>query len=239
MLRFHVDSGADITALYHHVGSSHQVDEHYNEVFFDLTDEGRIRRLEINPGLLTLTARSLKSYIIRKDILIYLVEDCFSKGEYKFSENLLRNNLDRLRIMAFEHKGYVGMLRSTKSYFKVNMDLLKPAVNEELFRSENRIYTKAKDSVSAKYTKTASVKRSLVANECVIEGSVENSVLFRGVYIGRGAKIRNSIILPGSVVANDADLEYIILDKNVSVRSRSRLAGNENFPVVVGKGGMV
>ena len=239
MMRYHIESNSDITVLYHNVKLGHETDEQYHDVFFDISDEGRVMGMEVNPMLIKQTARSLKSYIIRKDILIYLVEDCFSKGEYKFSENLIRNNIDRLRIMAFEHKGYVGMLRSAKAYFDVNMDLLKPNVSRELFRSENRIYTKAKDSVPAKYTKTASIMHSLVANECVVEGIVENSILFRDVNIGKGAVIRNSIILPGSVVANDAQLEYVILDKNVSVRSRSRLIGNENFPVVVGKGGMV
>jgi len=239
MMRFHIESNADITVLYHNVSVGHDVDEYYHDVFFDIDGEGRVTRMEINPQLITLTPRSLKSYIIRKDILIYLVEDSFSKGEYKFSENLLRNNLDRLRIMAFEHKGYVGMLRSAKAYFDVNMDLLKPHVRKELFQDENRIYTKAKDSVPAKYTRHANLKQSLVANECVIDGTVENSVLFRGVYIGRGANVKNAIILPGSVVANDAVLEYVILDKNVSVRSKSRLIGNERFPVVVGKGGMI
>ena len=239
MMRFHIESNADITCLYHNVEANYETDSQYHDVFFELTDEGRITRLEVNPGLMTLSARSMKSYIIRKDLLIYLVEDCFSKGELKFSENLLRNNLDRMRIMAFEHKGYVGMLRSIKAYFDTNMDLLTPHIRKELFGSENRIYTKAKDSVPAKYTKTANLKQSLVANECIIEGNVENSILFRGVYVGRGAKIRNAIIMPGTVVSNDAELEYVILDKNVNVKARSRLIGNENYPVVVGKGGMV
>jgi len=239
MMRFHIESNSDITVLYHNVSVGHEVDEHYHDVFFEISGEGRVARIEINPQLITLTSRSLKSYIIRKDLLIYLIEDSYSKGEYKFSENLLRNNLGRLRIMAFEHKGYVGMLRSAKAYFDVNMDLLKPHVRKELFQSENRIYTKAKDSVPAKYTKSANLKQSVVANECVIEGTVENSVLFRDVYIGKGAMVKNAIILPGSVVANDALLECVILDKNVSVRSRSRLIGNQYFPIVVGKGGMI
>jgi len=239
MMRFHIDSEADITVLYHSVMPGFEVDEQYRDVFFELSDEGRIKSIEINPGLPSLTARSLKSYIIRKDILIYLIEDSCSKGEYKFSENLLRNNLERLRIMAYEHKGYVGMLRSSKAYFDVNMDLLNPAIRKELLHSKNRIYTKAKDSVPAKYTKTADLKHSLIANECIIEGSVENSVLFRDVYVGRGAKIKNCIILPGTNVGGDARLEYVILDKNVSVRNRSKLAGNENFPIVVGKGGRI
>ena len=239
MMRFHIESNADITALYHHVSPDYQVDEYYHEVFFGMSDEGRIRSLEINPVNTSSSARSLKSYIIRKDVLTYLIEECYSKGEYKFSENLLRNNLDRLRIMGYEKKGYVGLLRSVGSYFSVNMDLLNQRVRDELFSAQNRIYTKTKDSVPAKYTKTASVNRCLVANECVIEGSVENSVLFRDVHIGKGARVRNSIILPGSDVGDNAELEYVILDKNVNVRRMSRLVGNERFPVIVGKGGSV
>ncbi|MCL2111628.1 MAG: glucose-1-phosphate adenylyltransferase subunit GlgD [Clostridiales bacterium] len=239
MMRFHVESGSDITVLYHNVGPEHSVDELYWDVFLDLSDEQRIRGIEINPTHTHLTARSLKSYIMRKDILIYLVDECFSKGEHSFSENLIRNNVDRLRIMAFEHKGYVGMLNSVPAYFKVNMDLLGSDIRKELFSSTNRIFTKTKDSVPAKYTKSANVKRSLVANECVVEGSVEDSVLFRDVYIGKNARIKNSIILPGAEVGDDAELEYVILDKNVNVRRRSRLVGSENHPIVIGKGDVV
>jgi glucose-1-phosphate adenylyltransferase len=119
------------------------------------------------------------------------------------------------------------------------MDLLNPKVREELFQEENRIFTKAKDSVPAKYTKSANVKQSLIANECIIEGTVENSVLFRDVRIGKGAVVKNSVLLPSVEVGSGAELEYVILDKNVSVRSRSRLVGNEKFPVIVGKGGSV
>ena len=239
MMRYHISSNADITALYHNVYPGYHVDDHYHEVFFDLTDEGRIMGMEVNPVLTKLTARSLKSYIIRKDILIYLVEECFSKGMYRFSENLLRNNLDRLRIMAYEHPGYVGLLRSVQSYYDVNMDLLNREVREELLQSKNRIYTKTKDSVPAKYMATANVSRSLVANECIIAGKIENSVIFRDVRIGKDAVVKNSVLLPSVEVGDGAILEHVILDKNVSVRSRSRLVGNDRFPVVVSKGGLV
>lgn len=239
MMRFHIESGADITALYHKVSSEHRVDSQYREVFLDLSLEGRVRSIEVNPAHTELVARSLKSYIVRKDLLVRLVDESYAKGEYKFSENLLRNNVDHLRIMAFEHEGYVGMLRSVSAYFDINMDLLDPDISAELFPANNRIYTKAKDSVPAKYVRTADVRRSLVANECIIAGSVENSVLFRDVRVGHGAKIKNSVILPSAEIGEGAELEYVILDKNVSVRSRSRLIGNEKYPIVISKGSMV
>jgi len=239
MMRFHIESEADITVLYHTVEADYTVEQQYHEVFFDMSDEGRINGIEISPTSTSLTARSLKSYIIRKDLLMYLVDDCNSKGEYKFSENLLRNNLDRLKIMGFEHTGYVGMLKSVPAYYDVNMDMLNPKVREELFPEKNRIYTKTKDSVPAKYTQAADVRQSLVANECVIEGSVENTVLFRNVHIGRESKIKNSIILAGTVIGEGAELEYVILDKNVSIRPGSRLVGTSNYPVVIRKGALV
>ena len=239
MMGFHIESGADITALYHRVAPGHHAEEQYHQVFFDLTDEGRIRGLEVNPVQTALTAHSLKSYIVRKDILMYLIDDCYSKGEHNFSEDLLRNNLGRLRIMGFEHIGYVGMLRSVPAYFDVNMDMLDAEVREELFPAKNRVYTKTKDSVPAKYTREADVKQSLVANGCVIEGSVDTTVLFRDVHIGRGSRITNSILLSGTVIAEDVELEYVILDKNVSVRPGSRLVGTKDHPVVIRKGALV
>jgi len=198
-----------------------------------------VRGLEINPTLMPNNARSMKTYIVRKDILIYLVDETYAKGGYKFSENLIRNNIDRMRIMAFEHKGYVGTLRSVASYFRVNMDLLNEEVRRELFLSKNRIYTKVKDSVPAKYIGDSVVKNSLIANGCIIEGRVENSVLSREVHIGKGAVVKNSIILSNTVVSEEADLEYTVLDKNVGVRPKSRLVGNAEFPMVIRKGGQV
>jgi len=239
MMRFHIESGADITILYHNMRENHTVDEGYRDVFLELSDDGRVRGIEVNPVLTAHTARSLKSYIIRKDILMYLVDECFSKGEYKFSENLLRNNVERIKIMAFEHKGYVGMLRSAAAYFRINMDMLDAKIRDELFPAGNRIYTKAKDSVPSKYAVSAEAKQSLVANECIIEGSIKKSVLFRDVRVGKGAKIKNSILLAGSKIEENADLEYVILDKNVTVRQHSRLVGSKDYPVVIRKGGLV
>ncbi|MDR3364259.1 MAG: glucose-1-phosphate adenylyltransferase subunit GlgD [Clostridiales Family XIII bacterium] len=239
MMRSHIESGADITALYYNVAPGHHTDERNHEVFFDLAEDGRVKSIEVNPMLTQLTAYSLKSYIVRKDIIIYLIDESFSKGEYKFSEDLLRNNIDRIKIMAYEHKGYVGMLNSVSTYFGINMDLLDQKIRNELFPAKHRIYTKTKDSVPAKYTPSAEVSRSLIASGCIIEGHVENSVLFRDVHIGKGAMIKNSIVLPSAAIAEDAQLEYVILDKNVSVRQRSRLVGSENFPVVIRKGGTV
>jgi glucose-1-phosphate adenylyltransferase len=239
MMRYHIESGADMTVLYRRTPAGYYNDDRSHEVLLDIGDDGRIRGLEVNPVLTTLGAHSLKTYIVRKDILIYLVDDSYSKGEYKFSEGLLRSNLDRIRIMGFEHEGYVGTMSSVASYYKVNMELLGEDIRDALFPASRPIYTKTQDSVPTKYISTADVQGSLIANGCIIEGNVENSVVFRNVHVGRDAKIKDSIILPNTVVAEGAELDHVILDKNVRVRARSRLVGSADFPVVIRKGGMV
>jgi glucose-1-phosphate adenylyltransferase len=239
MMKYHIESGADITALYHKADAASLADERFHEVYFDVAEDGRIKSLEINPALSLLNARSLKSYIIRKDVLVYLVEESVSKGEFKFSEGLLRNSLSRLKVMGFEHDGYVGTMNSVASYFEMNMDLLNVDIRKELFLAQNRIYTKIKDSVPAKYAEAAEVKNSLVANGCVIEGEVENSILFRGVHVGRDAVVKNSIVFSNTDIGGGADLEFTILDKDVNVRQNSRLVGNREFPMVIRKGGLV
>jgi len=239
MMRFHIDQGADVTVLYHRTPPDHRVDDKFYEVYLDIDEQSRVREIEVNPAQSALNERSMKAYILRKDIMIYLVEESFAKGGYKFSEDLLRSNLNRVKVVAYEHKGYVGSLSSVAAYFRLNMDLLNADIRSELFPSKNRILTKVKDSVPAKYAQSAQVRNSLIANGCIIEGEVEDSILFRDVHIAKGAKVKHSIINSNTEVATDSELEYTILDKNVSVRPNSRLVGNMDFPMVIRKGGVV
>jgi glucose-1-phosphate adenylyltransferase len=198
-----------------------------------------VMEVEVNPGVSALDHISMDTYIIRKDILIYLVEESIAKGEYHFVNDLIRGNLSRLKIMGFEHAGYVGRMHSVAAYYKANMDFLDTKLQKALFRGRNRIFTKVKDEVPAKYIGESHVTNSIVANGCIIEGDVENSILFRGVYVGKGSSVKNSILLPGTEVNDNAELQYVVIDKNVSVRNRSRLIGNAEFPVVIRKGAMV
>ncbi|MCL2493194.1 MAG: glucose-1-phosphate adenylyltransferase subunit GlgD [Clostridiales bacterium] len=239
MMRFHIDQHADVTILYQDIPAADHRGDRFAEVYLDIEKDGTVTGIELNPAHSDLFARNMETYIIGKDTLIYMVEESFAKGEYQFCEELLRNNIGRSKIMAFEHKGYVGTMRSVAAYYKINMDLLNAEVRDELFSSKNRIYTKVRDSVPAKYTMTADVSGSLIANGCIIEGKVENSVLFRSVHVGRDTVVKNSIIFPGTDISEDAELENVILDKNVSVRARNRLIGAVDFPVVIRKGSVV
>lgn len=240
MLQAHIDKGADITVLYNKSEQEPYVDNiRYEDVRFDIDRGGRVREVEFNPRTSKLRCFSMDTYIVRKDTLIYLVEESIARGEYFFVNNLIRGNLDRLNILGFEHKGYVSRIWSIPSYFKANMDFLDSGLQQSLFRSRNRILTKLKDEVPAKYSATANVKNSIIANGCVIEGEVENSVIFRGVFIGRGAVVKNSIIMEGSEIGENSELDNVVIDKNVAARSRCRLIGSKTFPVIIPKGATV
>ena len=239
MMRFHIDSKADITALYYNIDSNEEREEKSEDTFFTMDSDGRIISLEVNPMSPSSTARNMRAYIIHKDLLINLVDECYSQGEYSFCEGLIRRNLEKYRIMAYEHKGYVGAISSVESFYNVNMDLLNTEIRNELFNTENRIYTRVKDSVPAKYISTADVRNSLVANECIIAGQVEDSILFRKVRVNENAVIKNSIVFSGVVIGENAILENVILDKNVTVRPDCKLVGSSSFPIVIRKGGVV
>ncbi|MDR2486453.1 MAG: glucose-1-phosphate adenylyltransferase subunit GlgD [Clostridiales Family XIII bacterium] len=238
-LHYHIEKGADVTVLYNRLSAEPYRGERYDDVRFRIGRQGTVTQVEHDLSATASDCLSMDTYIIRKDILACLVDECISRGEYHFAAHLIGGNLDRLKVMAWEHKGYVGRMHNVAAYYSVNMDMLKADVRTMLFDTDNHIYTKIKDEVPARYLPTAQVRGSLVANGCIIEGEVENSVLFRGVYVGKGTTVRNSIILPGTETGDNAELDYVILDKNVVVRNRTRLVGNEQFPMVIRKGAVV
>ena len=130
-------------------------------------------------------------------------------------------------------------MNSLATFFRHNMEVLKDDVRADLFCSTHPIYTKVKDEVPARYVHDATSRNSLVADGCVIEGEVENSILFRGVRVQRGAKIRNCIIMQASDLGPECELSYTILDKGVTIRAGRKLTGFDSFPIIIRKGATI
>ena len=124
------------------------------------------------------------------------------------------------------------------SYYKHNMELLNREVRDELFGSRD-IYTKVRDSAPSKYGAEVTVKNSLISDGCEIEGTVENSILFRGVTVAKGATVRNSIIMQDGVVESGANVNYIIADKGATITQGRALVGYQSYPIVLSKGTIV
>jgi glucose-1-phosphate adenylyltransferase len=239
MMDFHIKSDADVTIMYNKLANDRWNGPRYQDARLSVGKNGNVRRVEMDVEQSSLDGLSMDVFIMRKDLLLYLVDESIARGDYDFFDGLLRNNIGRIKVMGFEYKGYVSRLHNVASYYQTNMDFVDQKIQTAMFRGINRIYTKVKDEVPVRYMPTAAVKNSIVANGSIIEGEVENSVLFRSVYIGKGTTVKNSILLPGAEINDDAEVENAVIDKNVSVRNRTRLIGSRDYPVIIQKGAVV
>ncbi len=240
LVNYHIAKNADITILYNDEPITPKSGEMgFNDLRLNMDKNGRVLDMEFNPIMPTSTNMSLSAYLIKKDLLEYLVDDAISRGRYKFIQDVLMSNVSRLRVYGYEHTGYVGRLHSVASYYDVNMSMLNREVQKELFHTGHPVYTKAKDEFPVRYGSEAVVQNSLIANGCEIEGRVENSVIFRTVKIGKDTTIKDSIIMNGCEIFNNCWIENTILDKNVRIRSGRRLIGDKHYPVVIKKGAVI
>ncbi len=234
IVRFHEEKGADITMVYHeetHVSSTYYIT-------LQPDDTGRIRELKINPkaeGKLNLYVNVM---VMSRQFLINTIQSAVQRGFSSFGRDILAKNVDTLRIFGYKFEGYYAAVNSLADYHRHSLELLQKPVRDELFGARD-IYTKVRDSAPSKYLEGASVKDSLISDGCVIEGTVENSVLFRGVKVGKGSVIRNSIVMQDSVIGENVRLDCVITDKNAVVRDGRTLAGCAELPYFIPKGRML
>lgn len=236
MYKAHIENNADVTVLYNVANPAFDRSAGFKEVRMTIDETGRVTDMEQDAFMPSSTNVGMDIYLIRKDLLEYLVEDATARGKYSFVSDVLIPNLKRLRVFGVKYDGYVGRMSSVASYFAFNKDTLNVDVQKDLFNNERPVYTKIKDEAPVKYGANASVKNSIIADGCIIEGKVENSVLFRSVYVGKGTVIKNSIIMQDSEIYQNCYLENVILDKKVHIRSERRLIGDESYPVIIKKG---
>jgi glucose-1-phosphate adenylyltransferase len=237
-LAFHREKDADITVVYARRRAGGH-DTPSKSVLLGVEEDGSVDDIEAYPRKGKNKNVSLNMYVMEKTLLQNLVEDCVAHGKHDFVIDVLLGNLGSLSVYGYQHEGYTKKIDDIQSYYAFNMDLLSPEIRGELFGTENKVYTKVKDEVPTKYNDGAVVRNSMIADGCVIDGTVENSVLFRGVHIKGAAVIKNSIIMQGSEVYEDCVLENVILDKEVTVKSGRTLIGQSKYPIVIGKGAVV
>lgn len=239
MLEQHIESGADVTIAYKKqeipAGMKKPFDITKDLYYtFELDDDGRIRQLRINPEDEGVQNLSMNIYIIEREFLVHMISEAYSKGMVYFDRDLLAPNLERLNVRCFEFNGYLARISDIKSYFDENMKLLKDENLDGLFGG-NPIYTKIRDDNPTRYIQGSKAKNIMSADGCIIEGEVENSILFRGVRIAKGAKVRNCVLMQDTIVGEGANVEYVITDKNVTISAGKEIKGADSFPVYVAK----
>lgn len=239
MIEAHMESGADVTVAYTEqplpdsiLDSPHTSKDMYYTLSLD---EGRVSEIQINSKETGVQNLSMNIYIIERQRLIDLVSKAYVLGQIYFERDVLAPNLKTLNVQTFRFDGYIARISDMKSYFEENMKMLDDENVDALFYSGDPIYTKIRDDNPTRYINGSRAKNIMAADGCVIEGDVENSILFRGVKIAKGAKVRNCVLMQGTSVEAGASLEYVITDKNVTITEYKELKGNDAFPVYVAK----
>ena len=230
-IKQHIETGADITAIY--AKGIYDSAQHKATIFG--IDDGRITDVTINPLICGECCISLNSFILSKKFLEKIVREAVSRSLYSFERDILQAKKEEYKIYAYEHSEYYERIDSMQSYYNANRALLNSENRQSLFKKSRPIYTKIRDNGPAKFGLESSIKNSLIADGCVIDGTVENSVLFRGVKVAKGAVVKNCILMQDTIIGKESRISNVITDKLVSIDAQRTLTGSESYPLYIGK----
>ena len=231
VIKKHKIYGNDITMIYKNNNNANT--ECIDCDVLNIDRNNRVLSVGENIGQTTNANISMEMYLMKTELFIDIVNECIRSGMYRKIRHFIHSNLDRLDVRAYEFKGYLSCINSLKSYYDSSMAFLKEEVNKEIFCKERPIYTKIKDEGPTQYTDDSDVKNSLVANGCYIEGEVKDSIVSRRVYIGKNVKIKDCIILQGTIIEKGCELENVIADKKIKINKHERYIGSKNWPIVI------
>lgn len=239
LLEAHIESGADVTIAYTEQElpeSTRTAEADSKGLYYTLDIENnRVKHININSKETGMQNFSMNVYAVERELLIQQISEAFVRGLVYYERDIISPQLSELNVQAYKFEGYYARISDMKSYFYENMKLLEDENLDALF-SGNQIYTKIRDDNPTRYIAGSKVKNVMVADGCVIEGEVENSVLFRGVKVAKGAKVKNCVLMQDTVIEAGASVEYVITDKRVTVTEGEKIKGNESFQVYIEKG---
>lgn len=171
--------------------------------------------------------------LIKKDLLLELIDYCISRGLDDLLKDGIIPKINELKILGYKYEGFWGKIHSTCSYYKYSKKLLESSTWNEIFRKPHSVLTRVQNEPPAKYGHGSKVRNSLIANGCIIEGTVENSILFRGVIVEKGATVKDSIIMQKGVIGEGAIIENAILDKNIVLNQKTKIISPKDYPTVI------
>ena len=244
MIEEHERSGAEITLMYAELeagGEGMDPTQRKRHAYLRVNGEsGRVEDLEVGPERPESRCIYMDVMLMKRKLLLRLIDQAYAHGLHNLNRDILQRFIrdDLLRVNGYRYRGYQRRVETVDTYFRFNMDLINRSVRDALFRA-NPVYTKIRDEVPTYYAPSSKVRNTLVADGCIIEGSVEGSILFRGVRIGRGSSVKNSILMQEDSIGANVELENAILDKGVRVGDGERLVGPASYPIVIGKNSVI
>lgn len=235
VLEYHIEKKADITMVVKKMDDRSEINR-FGVV--SMTEEGRITEIDEKPLQTNLSTVSTGVYVIRRRLLIELIEAAAAEDRHDFVRDILVRYKNIKKIYGYKLESYWNNISSVESYYKTNMDFLKRDVRDYFFKEYPEVYTKVDDLPPAKYNCGANVKNSLVSSGCIVNGTVENSVLFKKIYVGNNCVIKNCIILNDAYIGDNSYIENCIIESGSTIKANTKyvnegatLIVNENNPV--------
>lgn len=230
----HLETKADITA----VVTCQNIGEPRSCTYLSADDSGRVSDVFVHPKS-PMGCEAMEVYVLSKSLLLSLVDHCSTHNIHSFSEGVILGMKDRLRIHAYEFKGYAARFHSLTGYYNHSMELLDPAVRSDLFDPQRPIRTRDQSNPSTYYGPEGKAVNSLISDGCRILGQVDHCILSRNVQVDKGARLSHCIILEGTHIGAEARLEYAIADRNVVINPGRMLMGHETYPIAIAKNSIV
>ncbi|MBQ6322251.1 MAG: glucose-1-phosphate adenylyltransferase subunit GlgD [Lachnospiraceae bacterium] len=229
-LEYHIAKKADITIICKDLPEEEDVTRFG---LLHLNEDGRIEQFEEKPMAATSHTISCGIYIVRRRQLIELIERSGEEGRFDFVKDVLIRYKDVKRIYGYKIHSYWSNIASVESYYQTNMDFLKKDVRDYFFRDHPDVYSKVDDLPPAKYNPGSEVRNSLVSSGSIINGYVENSLVFKDVFVGENCVIRNSIILNGVYLGDNVRLENCIVESRNTIRPNTVYEGRDQIRIVI------
>ena len=230
VLEYHIAKKADITVVCKDVPSTEDVTRFG---LLKMNDDGRVIQFDEKPMAAASHTLSCGIYVIRRRQLIELIEKSIEEGRHDFVKDVLIRYKDVKRIYGYKLQEYWSNIASVESYYQTNMDFLKKEVRDYFFREYPDVHSKVDDNPPAKYNPGSKVKNCLVANGCIINGYIENSVIFKKVFVGENCVIKNSVILNDVYLGDNVYIENCIVESRDTIRANSRYVGEGGVKIVI------
>lgn len=232
LLEYHIEKKADITVVCRDMEPGTEI-ERFGTI--KMNEDYRVTEFEEKPLQAKSNTISCGIYVIRRRNLIEMIEKCVEEERYDFVRDILIRYKDIKRIYGYKTKAYWRNIASVEDYYGTNMDFLRPEIRNYFFKQYPDIYSKVDDLPPAKYNPGAQIHNSLVSSGCIVNGVVENSVLFKKSYIGNNCVIKNSIILNDVYIGDNSYIENCIVESRDTIRKGSRFVGENGIRIVVEK----
>ncbi len=232
VLEYHIEKKADITVVCKEMPPTEDVTRFG---LVKMNEDSRIEEFDEKPMVSTSNTVSTGIYVLRRRQLIELVERCAQEDRYDFVRDILIRYKNLKRIYGYKIQDYWSNIATVESYFQTNMDFLKPEIRDYFFKQYPDVYSKVDDLPPAKYNVGAKVSNSLISSGCILNGTVENSILFKKAYVGNNCVIKNSIILNDVYIGDNTVIENCIVESRDTIRANTRHVGENGVKVVVEK----